>query len=250
VNTLLKRTLVLAALAWLVSASAQAADWELWNGSSVPENEVCCLPLIPNTPGGPVTVAESDSSVYFVDIHQTRVKDGKEYKAIQVFRDYTFDATVPVNRWLGGPWGFFYPTGTVDLMNYIATGVNLVSVEIDGQVVPVDPSKLVDLGPDFAPGNDVIWYPLDPRFTTLGSHTLVVTYQPVEEYYYIEPYAAQSLEDPSPVFEGRRVLVPEQVGNPVDGKMVLRYNLTVVPDTTATAVEGSTWGRIKAALLK
>jgi len=234
-----------AALVGLVAAGADAQGFERWTGTWPPENEWCCLPIIPDTPGGAVTAAESDSSVYFVDVHQTRELDGQTYKAIQVFRDYTFDTTVPVDRWIGGPWGFLYPTGTVDVMSFMAVGVNIVSIEIDGQVFPVNASMLLDL-PGYLPDADTGWYPLDVRFTALGSHTLALTYQPLEPYFYIEPYEIQDLEDPSPEFEERRVLVPEQVGDPVDGKIVLRWNLTVVEEPTA--VQASSWARIKAAL--
>jgi hypothetical protein len=246
---LLRASIVVAVLALLVAAGAQAADWELWTQSSPPwADQWCCLPTSPDTPGGGVEWAtESDSTVFCLNVHQTLEKDGQTYKALQIFRDYTFAATVPADRWLLGPWMYLTDFSGTDLMSWAAFGINITSLEVDGQAVPVDPSMLVDLGlgaiPDL-PACDVVWYPLDMRFTTLGPHTVAVTYEPAE--FYNVAWPAGSPDDPSPEFEGRRVWMPEQVGDPVDGKIVLKYNLNVVPPETA--VEPCSWGRVKAAL--
>jgi hypothetical protein len=56
----------------------------------------------------------------------------------------------------------------------------------------------------------------------------------------------RGLVDPSPGFEGRRVFVGEQAGDPVDGLIVYTGNLTIVPHATAVGV--STRGRIRAEL--
>ena len=126
----------------------------------------------------------------------------------------------------------------------VATAANLVAVHIDDQVIAVDASMI--LYDEIMPGWDAGLYGVFPRFLAPGDHTMSLTYAPTGEFYYVEPYEVQDLVDPSPEFEGRRVFVPEQVGDPVDAKIVLRYDLTVVDEPTS--VEACSWARIKATL--
>jgi hypothetical protein len=119
-----------------------------------------------------------------------------------------------------------------------------VSVELDGTVVPIDSSYLLRI--DDFPGYETSVlgeYNVWPRFTTTGVHTYVETFEQEEPFFYIRPFEAAGEVDPAPQFEGRRVLVPEQIGDPVDGKFVFRYTLTVVE--APTPVEQTTWAEVK-----
>lgn len=248
-------SLKIAAAAALVvwgAADARAQDpgWEIWpDASRWPLEEwdwgdgMGCLPWVhPDLPCAPGQVAEADSFAYFVDLHQTREKDGLTYKALQFYQDYTFDVTVQAGRWLVAPLGWGWPLGTLDALGMYYSAVNVVSIEIDGTVFPIDRSTFVDFG-EYFPGAHVVGVPYYPRFTTLGQHTFSMTFEPLEPYYCVYPYELEGVEDPSPEFEGRRVFLPEVVGDPVDGKIVLQWNVTVVEGPTV--VEPCSWAGAK-----
>ncbi|NUM70530.1 MAG: hypothetical protein HUU43_06755 [Ignavibacteriaceae bacterium] len=227
----------------LAAGSARAADWELWPDKTQmpPDDQTVGLPIVP-TGENIVVTTETDSSWMFIDVHQTLEKDGQQYKAIQAFRDGEFEATVPVGKYLIGLIGTFYPPGTVDAMA-LAASWQLVSVELDGTTIAIDRSYLA-LRREFPfAGNDLAFYSVFPRFNTPGTHTYTQRFRP-EAFFYVEYYdPVQGQVDPTPEFEGRRVLVPEQIGNPVDGEVVFKYTLTVVEESTA--VPSSTWGQVK-----
>lgn len=235
---------ILAACAVLLAAgTARAADWDLWPDKTQmpPDDQQVGLPIVPSGEST-VTAVETDSSWMFVDVHQTLEKDGQQYKAIQFFQDSEFETTVPVGKYLVGLIGTFYPAGTVDAMA-MAASWDLVSLEIDGTVVPIDRSYLALRKEYPFAGNDLAFYSVFPRFNTPGTHTYVQRFRP-ETFFYIEYYdASQGQVDPTPEFERRRVSIPEQIGNPVDGDVVFKYTLAVVEEPTA--VQSWTWGQIK-----
>lgn len=238
-----KLAMLTAAAILLAAGSARAADWELWADKTQmpPDDQQVGLPIVP-TGENIVTAVETDSSWMFIDVKQTLEKDGQQYKAVQFFQDSEFEATVPVGKYLIGLIGTFYPSGTVDAMA-MAASWNLFSLEIDGTVIPIDRSYLA-LRREFPfAGNDLAFYSVSPRFNTLGTHTYIERFRP-ETFFYIEYYdASQGQVDPTPEFERRRVSIPEQIGNPVDGEVVFKYTLTVVEEPTA--VTPSTWGQVK-----
>lgn len=236
---------VLAACGVLLAVgSARAADWELWpDKTQMPPGEL--LEGLPITPTG------ENLATIWIDLgDQTLEKDGVKYKALQMFRDQKFTATVPVGRYLIGLLGNALPAGTVDLMAMTAA-MNLVSVEVDGTVIPIDSSYLLFAKDLVAPGHDVGLYNVFPRFNTPGTHTYVERFKLVDPFFWVEPYAQEAacgtdcgyIQDPWPEFAGHYVWVPEQVGDPVDGVIVYEYTLTVVEEPTAVAP--STWGQVK-----
>jgi hypothetical protein len=246
------RLLLILCLGLLVLGAAQlatAADWELWpdKNATPPNDQMVGLPIVPE--GGNIVIAvETDSSWIIIDVHQTLEKDGQQYKALQWFQDTEFTATVPAGKWLIGLLGIIYPMEVhMDVMAQ-AAAMNLVAVEIDGTTIPIDASNLFGPGPVIGPeaANFADWesggYSVFPRFNTPGPHTYVQKFQ-YQNFYYVECYEACGAADPSPEFEGRRVLVPEQIGNPVDGYVVFKYNLNVVAEPTAVAPKG--WGEVK-----
>ena len=84
-----------------------------------------------------------------------------------------------------------------------------------------------------------------PRFNEPGEYTLRYRWRQIEPFYFVLPYGApfSPPEDPAPEYEGRRVVIAEQIGDTIDGDMVLTYHVTVV--TAPTAVEAVGWGTIK-----
>lgn len=240
----LKIAMLVACAVLLVAGTTRAADWELWPDKTQmpPDDQTVGLPIVPTGENIVTTVMETDSSWISIDVHQTLEKDGQQYKAIQLFQDSEFAATVPVGKYLIGLIGTFYPAGTVDAMA-LTTSWNLVSLEVDDTVIPIDRSYLA-LRKEFPfAGNDLAFYSVFPRFNTPGTHTYVQRFRP-ETFFYVEYYdASQGQVDPTPEFERRRVLIPEKIGNPVDGDVVFKYTLTVTSDPTA--VTPSTWGQVK-----
>lgn len=244
------KSLKLAVLATLVVllavGSARAADWELWSDKTQ-------MPPGDQLEGLPIIQTGENVAYIWVDLgDQTLEKDGVKYKALQMTRDQKFTATVPVGRYLIGLVGNIYPAGTVDLMAMTAA-MTLVSVEIDGTPVPIDPSYILFAKDLFGPGQDVGLYNVFPRFTKPGIHTYVQRFKQVDPFFWVEPYAAEKasgctdcgyVQDPWPEFAGQYVWVPEQVGDPVDGDIVYEYTLTVVEEPTA--VMPSAWGQVKA----
>jgi hypothetical protein len=249
----LKGVFVLAALIWLVAGNVRAADWEIWPDPTAmpPVDQTEYLGLTP-TGEAVVTVAETDSSLLVIDVHQTRERDGKTYKAIQWFRDMHIQvpSPVPISRWLrgGATGGVWPPDFEIDALGFM-TACRLVSIELDGEVVPIDQATyLQPIG--WMMGDGTTWvgygYQVAVRFKTAGTHTYKMVFRQESEFYYTECYSPCGLADPTPNLEGRRVLVPEQVGDPVDGEMVYSYTVTVVSETP-TAAESSGWARVKAA---
>lgn len=219
------------------------ADWELWPDKTTmpPGEQLGFLPV----------VATGESISYtFIDLgNQTLEKDGQTYKAIQWVKDATFVAEAETGKYLLGLVGQFYPTGTVDVLAMMST-IHLSSVEIDGTVVPIDSSYRLRVDDTPFTGQTAGIYNVFPRFNTPGTHTYREIWSQDQPFFYVEPVAAEALcveceypPDPFPEFEGRYVYVPEQIGDPVDGRFTISYTLNVVE--AATNVEPSAWGRIK-----
>ena len=239
--------LICLAVVCLGATGTRAADFELWPEMSRPPDMWCCLPAAADTdaPGGLVFATESEDAIFGLSVNQTREKDGLTYKALRIFRDYEFVSKpeVPMGRHIL-LFGYACATGQMDLIDWVSKAINPISVEIDGVVIPLDPSMILLGSP--GPGMTGGVYAVFPRFTTPGEHTIITTWQPLEEFYYVRNFEADGIEDPSPEFEGRRVWVPEQVGDPVDGLIVQKR--TVIAVENPTAVDCCSWGQIKATL--
>ncbi|NKB66748.1 MAG: hypothetical protein GKR89_06795 [Candidatus Latescibacteria bacterium] len=247
----LHRLFIASAVACLISAplAAQEGDgWTLWSDKSqMPPDELMFgLPIQPSGENINTESAETPDSPFDIDMEEVIEQDGQAYKALQWTRDAHFEATVPANTYLIGLVGNFYPNDTADPVENIKA-MNLVSVEIDGVEVPIDDSYLLRREEFPFEGFVLGLYNVFPLFTTPGTHTYVQTFQQTDNYFMTVPFeelnAALGAEDPSPQFEGRRVYVPERIGDSVDGQIVFSYTLTV--EEAPTAVEASSWAKIK-----
>ncbi len=233
----------------LTVASASAQDWELWpDKTALPPGET--LFGLPIEPGGDeisTTSSESPDAWLDIGLGETRERDGLQYKALQFARDVDHEVrNVPTGSYLIGVLGQFYPTDTLDPVETMR-GMNLVQVELDGTVVPIDDSWIARTEDFPFPGFVLGAYNVFPTFHTPGVHTYVQTYAQTEPVFVQIPMEqlaeAFGQVDPSPEFEGRRVYLPEQVGETVDGRIEIRSTLHVVD--AATAVADASWGLVK-----
>jgi hypothetical protein len=195
-----------------LSRSASGTGWEVWaDRATIPWDEVTFLPIF--TP---------DETPAFVDLGTNVSHGGTEWRALQYQRDKALAVTVPLNSYLFGPLGDEWPSGTVDAVAELHA-VRLVAIEIDGTRIDVEPSSILDLSGDRA----VAVYNVLPRFTAPGQHTIRYFWQQKRAFYFVYPFAVLGFPDPLGM-EGRRVFVAgERVGNPIDGMIVLSYDLTV-----------------------
>jgi hypothetical protein len=239
---------VLASVILAMAVGVEAQDWELWSDmTTMPPGEMQFpLPIVPSGEGIAIGSAEDENSPTDIGLNKTLEKDGLEYKALQFTRDASYEATVPTGVYLRGLLGQLYPMGTADPVEMFGA-MNLVQVEIDGTVIPIDDSYLLRVEEFPFPGFVLGLYNVYPIFHTPGTHTYVETFRPEEPYFLTVPFeglaAALGVVDPSPEFEGRRVYLPEEVGDPVDGQIVFSYTLTV--EDMPTAVANYSWARIK-----
>lgn len=88
-----------------------------------------------------------------------------------------------------------------------AAGANLVAMEIEGEVVDLDASMIRHRQDAPWPGWELCLYAVFPRFNSPGEYSLSLTFQPQEPFFYVEPYAASGVEDPSPEVANNRVLI-------------------------------------------
>lgn len=197
--------------------AAANAQYELWPScTTLPDfAEVEFLPIF--TPSEPPA---------FVDLGSLTVQHaGKTWKALQFTRDKSLDATVSVNKWLFGLAGDEWPAGTVDVFKELHAG-RLESVDIDGKSVKVNPSCLLDLSSQ--DGSFAVYVVL-LKFTSPGVHTLKYRWRQRRAFYFVYPFDVLNIPDPAEL-NGRRVFLGgETVGDPVDGDLVLNYNVTVTP---------------------
>ena len=202
-------------LACLPAGIAQPA-YDLWpDRHSLPSfDQVVFLPIfLPPEP------------IFFVDLGGTTVMHmNKEWRALQFTRDKEFSLTVPSGKYLFGLIGDDWPPNTVDPRQELSA-TRLVEIEIDGNTIPVNQSFLQD----FTTGKSTfLIYNILPRFLTPGAHTLKYRWRQVTLFYFIYPYEIVfGFPDPYGL-GGRRVFLPETVGDaPLDGSMTLSYALTV-----------------------
>ena len=233
---------VLLALGCASRAQAQA-DFDVWADPTFPPplDQIAFLPIPIDEEGG-------DEYVHVGD--QTEEKDGQTYKTVQFYRDTAVEATAQVGQYVLGYLGNFWPKGTVDGVALLKA-TRLVAVEIDDAVFPLDESNISFL-PDFPfEGVDLVAYGFYPRFQQPGSYTLRYRWRQVEPFHLVWPFGIDPnwdgavnspAEDPLGL-EGRRVLMAEQEGDPVDGDMLLTYHLTVVKAPLVVSPES--WGMIK-----
>lgn len=215
--SMLASVAVIAAAANPAPLAAEPATWELWSScDELPDfTEVEFLPIF--LEGEPFA---------FVDLGgETRRKHGLEHYALQFTRDKTFELEVPVGKWLFGLLGDEWPADTVDVLEELRA-IRLVRLEVDGEVVNVRPSCVVDLSSE---EGALALYSVLPRFLEPGSHHLRFVWRQVKDFFFTYPYDVIGLEDPYPDYEGRRVFPRgEHVGEDLDGDLILHYELTVV----------------------
>jgi hypothetical protein len=197
-------------------ATGKPKSFDVWREKDTlpPFDQIVFLPIfLPNEEPG------------FVDLGGLSVTSGGvEWKALQFTRDKQFDVTVPVGKYLFGLVGDEWPPATVDPLEEL-WATRLISIEIDGTKITVNHHDLTDLSS--AEGSAAI-FNVFPRFLTPGNYTLKYTWIQHRPFFFVYPYEVIGIPDPSPAFEGRRVFVPETVGDTLDGKMVLSYNVTVI----------------------
>ena len=205
--------------------------FELWPDSTVPPPPE--LEILPTGELG------------FIDLGDQIVeKDGQTYKSVQLFSDREFEVTVPVGKYVLGFVGVLTPPETFDLVALLNVS-RMVSVEINDQVIEIDDSYFAVIADFPFEGVNLGAYHVYPRFNEPGNYTLRYRWRQIEPFYFILPFGApfSPEEDPAPEYEGRRAVVAEQIGDVIDGDMVLTYHVTV--EETPTAVEADGWGAIK-----
>lgn len=220
------------------SINAQQA-WEIWPDKDLPprNDEILSLPLPLDSIGG-------DGGHHLSTEPTMLESDGLPYKTMQLFRDSEFTVEVPTDRYLLGFLGRLWPQDTVDGLAWISS--MQLSVDIDDQTYDLTSDDIQFFEGWPFPGVDLTAYNFYPRFLQPGQHKLTFRWRQKEPFFFQFPFGlaiGAPPADPLPEFEGRRVLVAEQEGSPVDGEMVLTYHLTVVEATTA--VEPGPWGKIK-----
>ena len=232
----MRRALVPLLLSTVGPVGAQDFDW--WEDRTFipPFEQIASLPLASDDFGG-------DQHHHLGD--KVLERDGLEYKAVQFFRDAEFTVEAQVGQYVLGWIGQFYPKGTFDGEGWLRS--TELTLEINGQAFPIAEEDQVMI-PDFPSGEDNLWtYMAFPRFLTPGEYTLKYRWRQLEPFFWVFPFGHPLIPhlpaDPLG-FEGRRVYVPEEDGEILDGEFVLTYHLTVVGGEQ-TAVAPSTWGQVK-----
>jgi hypothetical protein len=204
-------------------------EWELWPRGDVlpPEAETEFLSFFGSNLGNPE----------FCDAYQGQPIDvvvrheGVEWKGSQGLCDTHLSDTVVVNQWLAGIIGVIWVHNTVNAEAMLRAN-RLVAIEIDGERIPVTVDDIVSwTTPDGA--FDVAVYNVHPRFTTTGLHSVKYIYRQEAYFFFHYDHDLQLFEgypDLYPGFEGRRVFIPEVVGDPVDGYMIASWTLNVVAE--------------------
>lgn len=231
----------LLALTVLSAANAQQG-WDIWTDKDEPprNDEITSLPLPLDSTGG-------DGAHHLATEPTVLEADGRSYKTVQLFRDTEFTVEVSTGRYLLGFLGRLWPQGTVNGLAWIGSMQLTVDIDDETYVLSSDDIQHFEGWP--FPGANLTAYNFYPRFLQPGQHTIKYRWRQQEPFFFEFPFGiinGAPPTDPLTEFAGRRVLVAEQEGDPVDGETVLTYHLTVVDD--ATAVEPENWGTIKRAI--
>ena len=204
-------------------------EWELWprRDAFPPGDETELLSCF----GEP-----SWCSVEFCDVYRGQSvpnvrHEGVEWKGVQAFCDSQGSDTVVVNQWLYGPLAVLWRHDTVN-SEAMMMATRLVAIEIDGERVPVTVEDILVWTSDDGVFDNA-GYVILPRFKTTGLHSVKYIYHPEAYFFFTYDHDREFFEgfpDPYAEFEGRRVLVPEVLGDPVDGDITLAYTLNVVEE--------------------
>lgn len=221
----------------LTGAMAQDT-YDFWPDPDLPppSDIVVFLPLPTNNTGGDEHYHPGDAPAL--------ERDGLPYKAIQRFHDASFDVTIPAGKYVLGWLGNFWPESVDGIALLRAQSL---TAEINDDVFPLSAEDIASVTDFPFVGLDLAAFDFYPRFLQPGSYVLRYRWRQLEPFFFVWPFGSPThgpAADPLTGFDGRRVFVSEQEGDPLDGEMVTTYHLTVTAQQTA--VTGQSWAQVKA----
>lgn len=230
--------MILLLLLLSVSTAAAQGGYELWPDPKVPppSDLVVFLPLPTDDTGG--------DEHYHPQTQTVLELDGLPYKAIQRSYDTAFDVTIPVGKYVLGWLGNFWPDNVDGVALLHAQSL---TVEINDEAFSLSPENVASVSDFPFVGMNLAAFDFYPRFLQPGSYVLRYRWRQLEPFFFVWPFGSPThgpATDPLPGFDGRRVFVAEQEGDPVDGEMLITYHLTVVE--AETAVSANSWAQAKA----
>lgn len=230
--------MILLVLLLSVSGSGAQEAYDLWPDPEVPppSDLVVFLPLPTDDTGGDEHFHPAGAPVL--------EREGLPYKAIQRFHDAAFDLTIPAGKYVLGWLGNFWPD-SVDGTALLRT--QSLTVEINAEQFPLSADNIASVVDFPFAGFDLAAFDFYPRFLQPGSYVLRYRWRQLEPFFFVWPFGLPThgpASDPLSGFDGRRVFVSEQEGDPADGEMVVTYHLTVTAQETA--VSPQSWAHVKA----